>query len=175
MTPEHKFTLWATALTAIPTLALATAVAYWTWRRDQERVIVKKVPLYWETLDPTREGPISTIGIMVINLSLFPVRIAGLCFRISNTRNIVLDRSKHKEDWPPEIVSQGRIVIYANDQEWNELKALGATKRVMDWDFVAIALTETGSRFSSNRISVNMMRPLRACRRELSKIMNRGR
>jgi hypothetical protein len=166
MTPEHEFTLWTTALTAFPTIALTGALAYWTWLRDQERIIVQKSPVYLETLDGAQtNATLAGVGIVVRNLSLFPVRIAGLGFQMGRQRPFAFDRNQHKEEWPLEIASRARMIVFANPEELKQLQALGLPSKVMDWKLVAIAITETGSPFRSNRLSVGIMRPVRALRR----------
>jgi hypothetical protein len=165
MTPEHKFILGTAALTSLPTIIFTGAVAYWSWRRDQERIIVQKSPTYWKTPDGTRnDATLAGAGIVVTNLSLFPVRIAGLGFRIDGKHALALDRDEHTDTWPLELASRARIVVYANDAEWEALEALGARTRIADWGFVAVASTETGKRFNSNRLSLKIVRPLRALR-----------
>jgi hypothetical protein len=166
MTQEQSFTLWITALTALPTIAFTGVVAYWTWRRDQERIIVQKVPLNWETLDETEsEATLCGIGILVTNLSLFPVRISGLAFRFKGT-SYPIDRDWHRDEWTPEIASHARMVIYSTDAEWAKLvDAIGNRGRILESKFVAVAKTETGRRFASNRLIVQIMQPLRTIRR----------
>jgi len=44
MTPDQKFTLWIAAVTTLPTIVFAGAVAYWNWKRDQKRIVVQKSP-----------------------------------------------------------------------------------------------------------------------------------
>jgi hypothetical protein len=168
MTPEHKFTLWTTALTALPAIVFTGAVAYWTWRRDQERIIVQKSPVYWKTLDGT-DGPLAGVGIVVTNLSLYPVRIAGLAFLVGGKTILVFDRDEHKDEWPLKLASHARMRVFASDREWKRLETLGVPNKIMDWKFVAVAATETGARFSSNRLKVGIMRPIRSLRRRLSK------
>jgi hypothetical protein len=143
-------------------------VAYWTWRRDQERIIVHKSPVHWKTLDET-EGALCGAGIIVTNMSLFPVRIAGLAFLMNGKTIFVFDRDGHLEDWPLELASHARMNVGATDREWKQLEALGVPDKIMDWKFVAVAKTETGARFSSNRLSVGIMRPFRSLQRRLSK------
>jgi hypothetical protein len=170
MTPEHTFALWITVLTGLPTIVFTGAVAYWTWRRDQERIIVQKVPQHWETLDGTEnDATLCGVGINVINLSLYPVRIAGLAF-LDGKKQFPLDRDKHEEQWPQEIVSHSRMVVYATEGEWELLAdALGNRGRVMDWKVVAVVVTETGGRFASNGLSVRIARRLRTLRRWLKR------
>jgi hypothetical protein len=163
MTSEHTFTLWTTALSALPTIVFTGVIAYWTWRRDQERIIVQKSPQYWNTLDGTQpDAALCGVGVVVTNLSLFPVRITGLGFLIDGKKSFPLDREKHKVQWSPEIASHARMVVYAEEGEWKQLvNILGNRGRVNDWNFVAIANTETGRRFASNRFSVRVFRPLK--------------
>jgi hypothetical protein len=99
MTPEHKFAVWVTVLAGLPTVVLTGAAGYWTWRRDQERIIVQKSPVHWRTLDGTRtDATLSGVGIVVRNLSLCPVRIAGLGFLVDGKQSLPFDRDEHKED-----------------------------------------------------------------------------
>lgn len=163
MTPEHTFTLWITALFTLPTIVFTGAVAYWTWRADQERIIVQKSPMHWETLDGTQSGAtLSGVGIVVRNLSLFPVRIAGLGFFVDGTTSFPFSRADHESEWPIELASQARIVVYASGQEWARFEALAFHYRIMDPKLVAVAVTETGRRFFSNRLSVRVARRLRS-------------
>jgi hypothetical protein len=169
MTPEHKFTIFIAALTGLPTIFFTGVVAFWTWRRDQERIIVQKSPTYWKTLDGT-DGDLEGVGIIVTNLSLFPVRIAGLGFRMDGKHALAFDPDDHHTDeWPVEVPSHSRMVVRANPKDWKKLEALGVRNKIMDWGFVAVALTETGNRFSSNRMSVGIRRPLRYIRQQFSK------
>lgn len=168
MTPEHKFTLWTAIFTGLPTIVFTGMVAFWTWRRDQERIIVQKSPVHWKTLDGT-DGPLCGAGIVVTNLSLFPVRIAGLAFRMDGETLFVFERDEHKEKWPSELASHARMSVIATDREWKRLETLGVPDKIMDWKFVAVAATETGSRFFSNRLRLKIVRPLRTLRDRLSK------
>jgi hypothetical protein len=171
MTPEQKFTLWTSALTALPTIVFTGAVAFWTWRRDQERIIVQKSPVHWETVDGTHpDATLCGVGVVVRNLSLYPVRIAGLGFFVDGKTSLPFERDKHnREEWPLELASHARMLVYANETEWKRLEAFGLRDRIMDWQFVAVAVTETGTPFFSNRLSVRIMRPLRSIRRWFKK------
>ncbi len=150
MTPEHKFTLWITVFTSLPAIAFTGVVAYWTWRRDQERIIVRKAPLYWETLDDS-EGPLESMGVAVTNLSLYPVRICGLGFLLDGKDVLFLNQDLHKDEWLSEIPSHSRMIVYANASELKQLEAVGIRERINDRKFVAAARTETGGLFFSNR------------------------
>jgi hypothetical protein len=169
MTPDQKIAVWTAALAALPTMVFTGVVAYWNWRRDQERVIVRKSPVYWGTLDGTQsDARLCGVGIAVTNLSLYPVRVAGLGFLFDGKKSFPLLRENHEEAWPPEIASRARMVIYANDAEWKQLvDALGSRDRIMEWGFVAVANTEAGGRFASNRLSVRVKKPFRVIRRWL--------
>ncbi len=173
MTPEHKFTMWVTVLTGLPTIVFTGVVAFWTWWRDQERIIVHKSPTYWETEDGTRTNEtLCGVGIIVSNLSLYPVRIAGLMFVIDGKKTFPFDRRKHQKEWPVEIASHARMIVRADAEEWERLETLGLRERIMDWQFVALARTETGGRFFSNRPRVRIMRVLKAARNRLKRQSN---
>lgn len=170
MTPDQTITVCIAVVTALPTIVFTGAVAYWTWRRDQERIVVQKSPLHWETLDGTEnDATLSGVGIVVRNLSLYPVRIAGLGFLLDGKKSFQLERDEHKEEWPTEIASHARMVVYASDGEWKQLEALGVRTRIWHRNFIAVAITETGSRFYSNRLSIRILRPFRTLLRWLRK------
>ena len=81
MTPELKkeiiigvcSALFTATFTGIP----AVLLFWWTWRRDQERLVVQKLLMYLPTiaeytdLEKDEFGP--NFGIVVRNRSLFPV------------------------------------------------------------------------------------------------------
>jgi hypothetical protein len=175
MTPERTFTLWITALTALPTIVLAAVVAYWNWKRDQERIIVQKSPTHWKTMDGTQTAAtLCGVGVVVTNLSLYPVRIAGLGFRLDGKHALAFDHDEHdQKEWPLELASHARMLVAASPSEWKQLEALGVRERMMDWKFVAVAVTQTGGRFFSNRLSVGILRPFRVFRRWLNKRLGR--
>lgn len=167
MTPDQEIALCTAAITALPTMIFTGVVAFWTWRRDQERLIVKKSPVYWDAVAGTpSEANATGVGIVIINLSMYPVRIVGLGFLFDKKKSFPLLRENHEADWPIEIASHSRMVIYANPTEWKQLvDALGDRGRILEWGFIAVANTETGGRFASNRLSVWIKRPYRALRR----------
>jgi hypothetical protein len=71
------------AFTGIPAILLF----WWTWRRDQERLIVQKIIDYVKTLDGKRvvfkdSTGLPSLGILVRNRSLFAVRISAAGFRV---------------------------------------------------------------------------------------------
>jgi hypothetical protein len=166
MTSDHKFALWTTVLTGLPTIIFTGVVAYWTWRRDQERIIVQKSPMQWSTIDNSQTvATIAGVGVMIRNLSLFPVRVAGIFLLMNKKQVLYLDPDNHKEDWPTEIQSHASVVIYASDNEWRELVASGHREKIMDWGFQAAITTETGKHFVSNRLTLRLLRPVRRTRK----------
>ena len=175
MTPDQKFTLWIAAVTTLPTIVFAGAVAYWNWKRDQERIVVRKSPTNWNETDSAQnDATQSSVGVAVTNLSLFPVRIVGLGFRMDGKYSWTFDRDKHDEkEWPLELASHARMIVFANPVEWKQLEALGVRDRTMEWKFVAVAVTQTGSRFFSNRLRVEIARQLQSLRRWLDKSLSR--
>jgi hypothetical protein len=176
MTSDQKFTLWCTALAALPTIVFSGVIAYWNWRRDQERLVVQKSPVHWKTLDGTRTvATMSGVGIMIRNLSLYPIRISGMFLVMNGKQALAFDPDQHKEDWPREIASHARIVVYATDGEWDQLVRAGAREQIMEWKFQASVITETGCRFSSNRLSVRLLRPVRRFRGWLRRKNGRAR
>jgi hypothetical protein len=65
------------------------------------------------------------------------------------------------------------MIVFANPVEWKQLEALGVRDRTMEWKFVAVAVTQTGSRFFSNRLRVEIARQLQSLRRWLDKSLSR--
>lgn len=102
---------------------------------------------------------------MIRNLSLFPVRVAGIFLLMNKKQVLYLDPDNHKEDWPTEIQSHASVVIYASDNEWRELVASGHREKIMDWGFQAAITTETGKHFVSNRLTLRLLRPVRRTRK----------
>ncbi len=118
---ERTFQLLKDALIAVPTVTFTGFVAWWSWRRDQERLRVQKIL-----------G--EDIGVSVTNLSLFPVRVCGAGFQLPDGRKIPLkDARRERTDkgpltlpelssgsdgprvaWPVDIPSYGRSVFYAS-------------------------------------------------------------
>lgn len=170
MTADQRVVIAAALISAVPATALSIVIAYWTWRRDQERIVVRKVPSYWKTLDGEQsDKTLGGLGIAVTNLSLFPVRVVGLGFRTKRGQSFVFVREKHEGEWLNEIPSRARMVVYSTLDEWADMLALGFRDCYMDWGFVAVANTETSQRFTSARFSVWIRRPLYAARRRWSK------
>lgn len=167
MTADQKVVIWAALISAVPATTLSGVIAWWTYRRDQERIVVRKSPMFWPNYDgsPPTDKNLGGLGVAVTNLSLFPVRIVGLGFRNSDGKQFVFDRDKHTaEEWPEEIPSRARMVVYSTHQEWAQMRAFGFHESYMDWNFVAVANTETSRRFTSNRSSVWIRRPYWAFR-----------
>jgi hypothetical protein len=104
-----------------------------------------------------------------ITAPLEDIRRTGLAFLFDKETIFTFDRDAHKDELPLEIPSHSRIVIYANSKEWKQLEALGTREKIMNWKFVAVAVTETGGRFTSNRFKVWIARPLWFLRDRLSK------
>src|SRR5579859_1546632 len=90
MTPE----LWkeiivgvlASFFTAVFTGVPAMLLFWWTWQRDQERLVVQKLIPFARTPDgklvelKDNLGP--RFGIMIRNRSLFPVRVSAVAYEI---------------------------------------------------------------------------------------------
>jgi hypothetical protein len=74
------------ALTAIFTGVPAALLFWWTWQRDQERLIVKKLFTNWQTItgnwvpEKDKFGPV--FGVLIRNRSLFPVHVSAVGFDI---------------------------------------------------------------------------------------------
>jgi hypothetical protein len=157
MTPDQKIELWVASLTALPTIVFTGWVAWWTWRRDQERIIVQYSPLHWKTIDGKQtDATLCALGIVVRNLSLYPVRITALGFLLEGKTPFALDHDLHSREWPEELASHARLLIYATDQEWIRLEGLGIRERIKDGKLEAVATTEMGRKFFSHRLRVRI-------------------
>jgi hypothetical protein len=71
------------AFTGVPAMLLF----WWTWLRDQERLKVQKLIDHWPTIEgklvmAKDEGDIPSLGILIRNRSLFPVRVSSGGFRV---------------------------------------------------------------------------------------------
>src|ERR1017187_10765988 len=146
---EHTFQLVKDALVALPTVSFTGFVAWWSWRRDQERLRVQKIVPYVQTVSgewvPTSGGD---IGVLVTNFSLFPSRVCAVGLKLANG-NIVefADTRRERTDkgpltmpelssesdgprvaWPVDIPSYGRFTFYAGlSDRKNIINAAGAT------------------------------------------------
>src|ERR1043166_6065289 len=86
MTPELAKEIIVGCVAALATAVPAALLFWWTWQRDQERLIVKKLIPHWPTLtgDSIPEtdafGPV--FEILVRNRSLFPVYVSAAGFLI---------------------------------------------------------------------------------------------
>jgi hypothetical protein len=158
---DREFTLLMAGITALPTITFTGFVAYWTWRRDQERLVIQKVPFYYDSVIGTEvlaQGVPG--GILVRNLSLFPVRVAGLAF-VAKGKFVEIRRGEHGDAWPTELPSHAEMLVNASSQEWQSLKDLGHGEKIENAVFVVEAITETRHRFTSNTLNVRLMRALR--------------
>jgi hypothetical protein len=74
----------AVALTALFTGVPAALLFWWTWQRDQERLVVTVTTKRWvaDKLVPSRDEFGPACGILIRNRSLFPVHISSAGFKI---------------------------------------------------------------------------------------------
>jgi len=167
---DHWFEILKDILIAFPTVTFTGWIAYWTWRRDQERLRVQKYLVF----DRTIEGkPVlvtnSEIGVLVINLSLFPVRICAVGFTTPEKgkpielRDAEVEVEKQEQfapppfpnlqrgkvRWPVEIPSHSRQLFYSGRDD-----LIALAKELPDGfrntaACKAIAVTETRKRIYS--------------------------
>jgi hypothetical protein len=93
MTPEltkelivDSLSVFLTALfTGIP----AALLFWWTWQRDQERLVVQKLFPNWQTLTGKRVPGTDqfglVFGILIRNRSLFPVHVSAVGFEVDGS------------------------------------------------------------------------------------------
>lgn len=140
MTELEKETIVAcvgAAFSGVP----AVLLFWWTWRRDQERVIVQKVIDHYPTLDgggviAKDKSGIPIIDVLIRNRSLFPVRVAAVGFKIDKTL-IQLEFL----DWPVKVKRNPNpytvLSEIPDDRDPSELRA---------GESVRIALKDTADR-----------------------------
>ncbi len=156
MTSDQQFTLWAAALTALPTIIFTGAVAYWNWKRDQERLIVKKGFLHWAPQDgKLTNANLTGVTITITNLSLYPVRVGALGFTTGGRNLVLLNReARDGREWPSVLPSREMMKVAANNNELKQLEALGLRNGLSERKLVAVAATATGKLFFSKRFGV---------------------
>jgi len=154
MTPELEKELIVGVVSALFTALFAgipgIALFWWTFRRDQERLLVDKLTSHW--------------GILIRNRSLFPVYVTSARIMIDKqnfelTRYIV--RSSSTDSDLREIPSQTFVQVIASDRVRADILAALHTKvgddvsardYFMSRDVVAVVISDTGKRFTSTRI-----------------------
>jgi hypothetical protein len=120
--------LFTALFTGVPALLLF----WWTWQRDQERLIVQKLVWFATTIDGKRihlrggSGP--QFGILIRNRSLFPVHVSAAGFQIDG-EVIQLEHpyfeSKMKKNPDPQ---SNRPYIPDEDADVREIASQGSTK-----------------------------------------------
>jgi len=169
MTPDQKIQAWTAVLTSLPTIVFTGVLAFWNWKRDQERVIVQIAPQYLYhhyATGPNRS--LYAIAITVKNLSLFPIRIESLAFLKDGKTIHRLDRVGHDSEWPEELAVHSTMTIFTKEYELDQLSKFGTLETLIsDEKIHAAASTVTGIDFYSNRLSVRIWRPLRHLRERL--------
>jgi len=175
MTPDQKIAILVPTILAFPTIVFTGWVAWWTWKRDQERVRVQYSPIHWQTLDGVQtEETLHGLGVVVTNLSLFPVRIVALGLWLPGGKHLDFDRDAHEKDWPIQIESRSRVLVVSTPPEWTQLERLGAKAAIKKNKVVAVAMTETGYSFHSRRVGRVFLRPLRWFQKRWRKILWRA-
>jgi len=162
VTSENWFELIKDILIALPTIVFTGWIAFWTWLRDQDRLKVQKYLVFANTIegDPVLVRD-TDVGVMVVNLSLFPVRICAVGFTTPEKGSFIELRDTRievaKEEafapmpfptlervevrWPVEIPSHGKQLFFAGA---GDLKRL-ASVPLQFWNTAAckaIAVTE---------------------------------
>jgi hypothetical protein len=166
---EHHFQLIKDALIALPTIVFTGWVGYWTWLRDQERIRVQKIIPFAETIDgkmvPCADGD---IGVKVVNLSLFRIRIRMVGFKVPTgmfefrnaEMDLLVDTSslqgnssisrRVKIHWPVEILSHGRADFYASTDDLKNFPAISNAELVRA-RYKAVVVTDIGKIVYSKR------------------------
>jgi hypothetical protein len=152
---------WLPVITIILALygaILSSLNAFWARRRDLERIWVRKFLTFVQTTDGqwvlSSHGP---VGVAVVNLSTFPVRISCAGFLVKGMAT-TFDHALIKRDgdwvdspWPVEIPSRGRQVFLAGPGEAQILTSNQGVKELNTESCVALAATEAGTVVYSKR------------------------
>jgi hypothetical protein len=169
MTPDQKIQIWTAALTSLPTIVFTGVVAFWNWKRAQERVIVQIAPQYLSYPSESQRS-LCAVGISVKNLSLFPIRISALAFVRNDKEIFRFYPENHRNDWPQELAVHSMMVIFTNQVEFQVLSNIGALETlILDGKTNAVALTATGVSFYSNRLSVRVRRRFKRLKERLGR------
>ncbi len=194
MTPEIEKELIVGVVSALFTALFAgipgIALFWWTYRRDQERLIVQKLLYHVDALkggkvlESDQFGP--TFGILIRNRSLFPVHVSSVGFEIDG-EVIALERALYPvktkinpdpksympfipEGDPQEIPGQASMSVSVRDTDRPKIAAAllkAADKHGVSIEdillgpkFAALVATETGKQFTSTRITERVKRLL---------------
>ncbi len=129
--------LFRDVVAPLSTLSFTAWLAYWTWRRDQERLSVQKIIPQMMDVDGKKVWIDAGHGVLVRNLSLFSVRIRAVGFVLPDKSVYQLVDptteqavpAKHASlfsnpgrvqvsiIWPVEIPSHGRQAFYLGAQD----------------------------------------------------------
>jgi hypothetical protein len=180
LTPELEKEVIIGIATAVFTGVPTAALFWWTWRRDQERLIVQKLVFHVKSisggrvLERDRFGP--KFGILIRNLSLFSLHVSAVGFKIDGEvfeldNPIFPVRLKQNPDQESklaliktepsrEIPSQSSTHIdvdFSDRNKIGEMLQAAASKRgisvdelVMSPRVSALVVAETKKKFSSN-------------------------
>ena len=183
MAPELEKDLIIGVVSALSTALFAgvpgIALFWWTYRRDQERLIVQKLLYRLDTLsggkifEKDQFGP--TFGILIRNRSLFSVHVSAVGFEIDG-EVIALERALYPvktkvnpdpnsympfvpDGDPQEIPSQASMTVSVRDTDRPKIAValLKAAEKhgvsiediLMGPKFAALVATETGKQFTS--------------------------
>ena len=137
----------AVTLTALFTGIPAALLFWWTWHRDQERLVVQKLFTNWRTLqgkewvaEKDNFGPV--FGILIRNRSLFSVHVSEVGFEID--RNIIpLEHPLFpvKMKMNPDLRSNLPVIPDESDpKEIPSLKSTRVSLQAADRPIIAAAL-----------------------------------
>jgi hypothetical protein len=155
----------------------ATILVWWTWQRDQERLIVQKSPLrvndlYGKPVILKNTYNTPQLRVLIRNRSLFPVRVSAVGFDIDGTiyeltkPSVWTKAQKSAFPLPPSDddvieIPSGAYTFIEFTQNWDsaqvgETLEKAATKQKMSVDALifskrvsALVVLETGKRFAS--------------------------
>jgi hypothetical protein len=175
LTPEHVYTLWVAGLTALPTITFTGFVAYWTWRRDQERLVVKVFPLYLNKKDDSITRPGGIAGVVVVsNLSLFAVGVCGVTLQLM-PEDEFFGQVGGGIEFPTQVGSHARLLLPPDDEQFDRLQRVLETRRIDNERVVAVVFTETGGKFTSDSLRQKMARLRGRLRRLRAKRWHRAK
>ncbi|MFI5108716.1 MAG: hypothetical protein ACHP78_07715, partial [Terriglobales bacterium] len=174
MTPEHQFQLLITIVPVVP----ATLVSAWAlvnqWRQTTPRLEVLVSPVLSRTVSGESVLVEDRYGMVVRNLSPFPLRVCNVGYRIGKKyysfgRPVMNENSGLTPGpWPYEIASRTRAAFYL---DYSKQDAKAFTNAILQpeseagkplWEISrAYAMTECNRTFTSPGISRKTLRMLR--------------
>jgi hypothetical protein len=157
MTPELEkeviVGILSAFFTALFTGIPAAALFWWSWRRDQERLVVQKLVIKPRTSGGSaeREKRDPTFGILIRNRSLFPAHVGDVSFKIDgNVIRLEDPGVPNKTKRNTDAMSSVQLVLDENFDPWEIPSQASLRVNVRYWDHskIVTALSAAGTKLN---------------------------